>query len=176
MNTAVRFLVALALLSFPVAAGAEVSSGDQPTVEATTIDGEPLDSSDWRGTVVLVDFWATWCTPCRKSFPFYAKLAQKYDRENFRVVAVSVDEKRADIVDFLDEFDVPFDVVHDADHTLAERFEPPTMPTSYLIGPGGTVREVHEGFRPEDKPTIERRVADLVADARSAGGSTNSKD
>lgn len=157
----------LALLVLPAAdTTAKVESGDTPTLSVKTIDGEKLRLEEWRGRVVLVDFWASWCEPCRASFPFYRRLAEEYDDELFRILAVSVDEKRSDAEGFVEKFDVPFPVAVDADHELAGRFEPPTMPTCYLIGPDGEVRLVHQGFEESDEATIEKHVERLVAEAK----------
>lgn len=150
---------------------ADVGSGDRPSFEVTTVDGDTIDLETWRGKAVLVDFWASWCAPCRASFPFYDKLADEYD-EHFRVLAVSVDEKKAAVDEFLEELDVSFPVTIDTDHALASKFEPPTMPTCYLIGPAGKVRWVHTGFEEAHEEELEEKVETLVEEAKNTESGT----
>ena len=99
-----------------------------------------------KGKVVLVDFWATWCPPCRQSFPAFERLAQHFGRDKFAIVAVSVDESGADLQHHLAAHAPSFAAPHDAKHSLASAVEPPGMPTTYLLDRAGVVRVIHTGF------------------------------
>lgn len=156
------FSVLLALLALPHTAAAQVGEGDKPTLEATTVDGDSVSLADLEGKVVLVDFWATWCKPCKVSFPFYDELVDKYGERGFVVIAVSVDESKKPVERYLAKHDFGFSVVVDSSYTLAKRFKPSTMPTAYLVGRDGTVRDVHEGFEAEHKESIDKKIIELL--------------
>lgn len=161
-------IVAL-FVAAPVAGYSEIEKGDTPELQVETLDGETRSLEEWRGKVVLVDFWATWCDPCRDSLPFYERLADEYD-DRFRVLAVSVDERKSAVASFVDRHDFSFDVAFDDGHAIADRFEPPTMPTCYLIGPDGEVEFVHAGFEEGDDAALAERVESLVAETDGDSG------
>ncbi len=96
--------------------------------------------------VVLVDFWASWCAPCKASFPMMAKLHRDYAGRGLVIVAVGVDEKPAAAAAFAKKLAPPFPTMHDREQKLVQQVVVPTMPTSYLIGRDGRVRFIHQGF------------------------------
>lgn len=98
------------------------------------------------GKVILVDFWASWCAPCKASFPVYAQLNSAYAARGLQILAVSVDEKPAAYAAFLKKMNPPFATLLDQDHQLARAVSVPAMPTCFLVGPDGRVRFVHTGF------------------------------
>ena len=106
----------------------------------------PLDLSPYRGKVVLLDFWAYWCNPCRESFPWMGAIAQNYSSQGFVVVAVNVDHDRALADDFLKDNPAQFQIVYDPQGEVARQFQFKDMPTSFLIDRSGRVRFVHPGF------------------------------
>ncbi len=101
------------------------------------------------GKVVLVDFWASWCTPCKASFPMMAKLHADYAARGLVIAAVSVDEKSAAAKAFAKKLAPPFPALHDAQQKLVQQVVVPAMPTSYLLGPDGRVRFIHQGYHGE---------------------------
>ena len=155
-------LVMLVGLLASSSALAGVDEGDRPQLEAKSLSGDEIDLEALRGKVVLVDFWATWCKPCVKSFPFYSKLVDTYGDRGFMVVGVSVDRDRSLVERFVDAHQVSFPVVVDTDHALTRRFGPTTMPTAYLIARSGKVVEVHAGFTDEDRAKIEGWITKLL--------------
>lgn len=104
-----------------------------------------LDSYD--GKVVLIDFWASWCGPCRQSFPWMNDMHTKYQNDGLVIVAVNVDNDLAAANRFLSEYPAKFQVHFDEDKSLAQQFEVVAMPSSFLIGRDGHVVEQHLGFR-----------------------------
>jgi thiol-disulfide isomerase/thioredoxin len=102
-----------------------------------------------KGKVVIVDFWASWCLPCAKSFPVLDELQKKYG-DRLVVVAVNVDEKKAKMEEFLGKHPVSFTIVRDAEQKLVAVAEPETMPTSFILDGEGKVRFQHNGFHGED--------------------------
>jgi thiol-disulfide isomerase/thioredoxin len=99
-----------------------------------------------RGQVVWVDFWASWCGPCRKSFPWMKTMAERYGPRGFSVVAISLDKSRDDADAFLADFPAPFTVAYDPSGTTAEAYKVKAMPSSYLIDRGGRITYSHAGF------------------------------
>ena len=137
--------VALALVSL---ARADIKVGDPfPALSASgvvNLAGGELPAT--AGKVVLVDFWASWCTPCKASFPMMAKLHAEYAARGLVIAAVSVDEKSAAAKTFARKLAPPFPALHDAAQKLVKQVVVPAMPTSYLVGPDGRVRFIHLGF------------------------------
>ena len=116
-----------------------------------------------KGKVVYVDFWASWCGPCKQSFPFMNDLQARYRAQGFEIVAVNLDAKRGDADKFLSEVPAQFNVAFDAKGDSAKRFEVRSMPSSYLIGRDGKVVAAHKGFKDEDRQDLEARINQALA-------------
>ena len=116
-----------------------------------------------KGKVVYVDFWASWCGPCKQSFPFMNELLSKYGMQGFEIVAVNLDAKRDDADKFLTEVPARFTVAFDAKGESAKRFEVKGMPSSYLIGRDGKVVALHKGFKEEDRKALDAGIAQALA-------------
>lgn len=102
---------------------------------------------DYAGKVVLIDFWASWCGPCRQSFPWMNAMQAKYSDDGLVIVAVNVDNDLADANRFLNDFPARFQVHFDDDKSLAREYEVVAMPSSFLIGRDGQVVKKHMGFK-----------------------------
>ena len=119
---------------------------------------------DYAGKVVYVDFWASWCGPCRESFPFMANISRQFSAD-LVVVAINVDEDKDDAMRFLGLFEVPFDIVYDPQGQLAGGFDVPVMPTSYLFDREGQLLMRHSGFNRSDTDDLQQVIKEAV-DAR----------
>jgi thiol-disulfide isomerase/thioredoxin len=117
-----------------------------------------------RGKVVYLDFWASWCGPCKTSFPVLNKWHQQYGPKGFTVFGVSVDEKAAEMQDFLKKTPATFPIARDAAHRLVGAADVSSMPTSFLIDRKGIVREVHNGFRSKDEAVLAVKITTLLAE------------
>jgi len=104
---------------------------------------------DLKGKLVLVDFWASWCGPCKASFPAMEELQQKYGAKGLVILAVNLDDKQSEMEDFLKKHPVTFPVVRDAAKKLVAAACIASMPTSFLLDGEGKVRAVHNGFHGE---------------------------
>jgi len=146
MSLPTKIITGLALgLALTTAAWAEVKIGRPfPRLDGYALEGT-LPALE--GQVVLVDFWATWCAPCKASFPAYSELQHELAGRGFVLLAVSIDKTNAPYAEFLKRFSPAFPTVRDGSQKLVAEVKVPTMPTSYLIDRKGVVRAVHSGFR-----------------------------
>ena len=140
---------------------AEVRVGD-PFPSLSVLSPAGVEMPAGAGKVVLVDFWASWCAPCRESFHSYAQLQSDYRSRGLVIVAVSVDEKQSSFEAFVKKLNPPFMVLRDPGQQLVRQVSVPAMPTCYLLGRDGRVRFVHRGFRGVETDRAIRRETDLL--------------
>ena len=149
----------------PAASGGLVGS-EAPALTVEPVGGDgPKTLADARGQVVVVDFWATFCEPCRKSFPKYQELVDKFAGKVV-VIGVSVDDPEdksaEDLSAYAEELNVSFPLVWDKTQATAKAYKPPKMPTSYIIDTKGVVRYIHPGYKADEPAEIEKEVEELL--------------
>ena len=127
---------------------------------------KPVRFADFKGRVVYVDFWASWCAPCKQSFPWMNDMQAKYGPRGFSIVGINVDQKREDADKFLASTPANFLVGYDTTGKVAEAYQPKGMPTSFLIGADGKVRAVHVGFKDGQRADLEREIEAALAAAK----------
>lgn len=115
-----------------------------------------------KGKVVYLDFWASWCEPCKKSFPWMHAIKQSYADQGFEILAVNLDKDRKLADEFLKEMEVNFQVAFDESGASAAEYKLRGMPSSYLIGRDGKVYASHIGFRDKDKEQLEQAIKNLL--------------
>lgn len=143
------------------AAEAHAAAPAAPAFSLPTTHGTvALDSL--RGHVALVDFWASWCEPCRHSFPWMADVQKRYADKGLRIVAIDLDKDRDAADAFLARFDVPFTVAFDPSGKAAQAFKVKGMPSTYLIDAGGHVVLDHIGFDAKRAATLEAAIRQAV--------------
>lgn len=113
---------------------------------------------DFRGKLVYLDFWASWCGPCRRSFPWMNDMQSRYGAQGLQIVGLNVDANRADAVGFLEAVPAMFTVGFDPEGAVAATYGIKGMPSSILIGPDGKVVAMHAGFNDADKLQLERLI------------------
>jgi thiol-disulfide isomerase/thioredoxin len=136
----------LGLLTQPAVAG--LKAGDL-LPDLTTFKLEGALPEPTKGKVLIVDFWASWCGPCKESFPVMNELAKKYADRGVIVIAVNVDENRSDMEGFLKDNPASFTVVRDGSQKLVGKVGVGTMPSSFIVDQTGKVRFLHNGFHGE---------------------------
>jgi thiol-disulfide isomerase/thioredoxin len=162
-----RAQIALALVAAVFAAfqaRAEIKVGDAfPALAQSGLTGGSIPET--AGHVTIVDFWASWCAPCKASFPAYAKILNDYADRGLVLVAVSVDEKKSNYDAFLKKQRPPFPTLLDERKQLVAAVKVPAMPTSYILGRDGRVRYVHSGFHgAETEKEIRAQLDALFAE------------
>ncbi len=159
-----RFLLLIFfLISLPAAAHLE---GDTPPPSCNLAYQEGTPAQDWqamKGQVIYIDFWASWCPPCIKSFPFMNQLIEDFKERGLQVVGVNLDEKRSEAEAFLGQFPTHFTILFDQDKQCAKDFNVMAMPSTYIIDKRGFVRHVHLGFRPDEAGAV-RELIDALLD------------
>ena len=131
-------------------------------VQAEIYNISELDLKVHEGKVVYLDFWASWCEPCQRSFPWMNNLLEKYPAENFTVIAINLDAESEAMHRFLGKVPANFDIYHDPSGQIAEQFKIEGMPTSYLIDAGGKVVKKHMGFYTRYIENYEREIEELL--------------
>lgn len=133
-----------------------------PDFSLSPVDGgSPVGPKSFAGKVVIVDFWATWCKPCRESFPVYQRLLAKFPGQ-LAVLGVSVDDSKDGIEKFKSETGVHFPLVWDEGQAVAGAYKPGTMPTAFVVDRSGIVHSIHEGFHSGDEAALEQEIKSLL--------------
>ncbi len=133
-----------------------------PMLRLLDAQGRQHDLADLRGKVVYLDFWASWCGPCRQSFPWMNQLQQRHAKDGLVVLAVNLDAEAKDAAAFLARYPASFSVLYDATGASAKTWGVKAMPSSYLIDRQGAIRSRHIGFRPSSAVELDAQIAALL--------------
>src|SRR5438067_4533311 len=133
-----------------------------PLFALPTAAGDTVRLDRLRGKIVYVDFWASWCGPCRRSFPWMNEMNRKYGARGLTIVAINVDKRRDDAMRFLDETPAQFTIVYDSAGAVPLSYGVKAMPSSYLIDAGGNVSAIEQGFRDDSGATLEQKIRALL--------------
>lgn len=145
MLRSITVLLAGALLGSLAVAGA--LSGPAPSFSLESRDGETVTLTDLEGNVVMINFWATWCGPCREEMPHLEALHQRYSSLGFTLLGVNVEDNRAGADKFLKQTPVSFPILFDPENELSELYDVVAMPSTVLVGRDGTLRFIHHGYK-----------------------------
>lgn len=156
-----HILRSCALLLILFAGTAQAEYPQLPDFRLPTTQGE-ISSAKLNNQVVYVDFWASWCKPCQKSFPFLNELQARYAKQGLTVLGINLDKDHNAASSFLQRVPAHFTVAFDQQGNIAQQFHVQGMPSSYLVDRKGNIRARHIGFREEDKAKLEQAVTSLL--------------
>jgi len=141
-----------------------ISNGESSPPQTQPPASKHFDVTDYRGQVVYLDFWASWCLPCKKSFPFMNDLQAKYKSLGLSVVSVNTDYILEDAENFLQATPAEFKVIYDSEGELAASYKVQAMPTSFLFNRQGALIGSHLGFKTEDIAAITEEIELLLGE------------
>ena len=139
-----------------------VPASPAPDFTLRTLDGQNLRLGEQRGRVVLVNFWATWCGPCRQEMPHLNKLYDKYRSSGFVLLGVNVDEDTRTAAGVASKLGVRFPVLPDSDKLVSKKYDLKAMPSTVLIDRDGRVRYVHRGYQNGYEDTYDKQIRELL--------------
>lgn len=158
-------------LFFVLATGLVLASGalgamaaDAPSLALLS---DHVDLAELQGKVVYVDFWASWCTPCLKSFPWMAQMHVEHADDGLVILAINLDRDSTAADRFLDKHPVPFRVVRDPEGELAGAFDVQAMPTAFVFDREGKLAFRHEGFRDSESGETQEKVSALLGEGEA---------
>lgn len=156
-----------------VIASAEADTGGEPAAAsasppAVAADGA-LDLSPYRGKVVYLDFWASWCKPCLQSMPWLNEMQAKYAQQGLVVIGINVDRKESAVEAFLEKTPLDFEIIRDPQGQLARAYEIEAMPSSFVYGRDGALVKRTLGFHPKETEAMEAMILELLEQKPSGG-------
>jgi len=157
-------LVAILMICLPSASVRALEEGDRaPAFSAPSLTGEGMiELGDYRGKVVYLDFWASWCGPCLKAVPEIEKMRSEFPEDQFQIIAVNLDQVQKKALRFLKKNPIGYPSASDPKGRLPEKFGVDTMPTSYVIDREGVIRYVHRGFSRGDGSRLREEIRAML--------------
>lgn len=147
---------------FATVAWAGMAEAPAPDFTLKSASGENLRLSELRGDVVMINFWASWCGPCRQEMPILSELHDKYKSMGFTVLGVNVEENSAEARKLLKETPVSFPVLFDNKSTVSKQYDVVAMPSTVLVDRNGNMRYLHKGYKPGLENTYIEQVRSLI--------------
>ena len=147
------------LLTFLISPAALATQA--PVVELPG-DSGTVSLKEYRTQVVFVDFWASWCVPCRYSFPWMNEMQERYGKDGLKVIGINVDKDKAMAQKFLEHVPATFDIAYDPEGEIADLYSLKVMPSSYLIDRDGNLVHAHKGFKTSDGSRMETMIKKLI--------------
>ncbi|WP_317929991.1 TlpA disulfide reductase family protein [Halioxenophilus sp. WMMB6] len=164
--TTIKNLASIALATCLFAAAPTFASveikGTAPDFTLKTKGGENFRLAEHRGEVLFINFWASWCGPCRQEMPILDELHQRYEGAGFKVIGITIDEDTSEADALLKKIPVSFPVLYDAQSQVSRLFDVDAMPTSVLIDRSGKMRFLHRGYKPGFEDDYRAQIRELI--------------
>ncbi|GAB1269628.1 TlpA disulfide reductase family protein [Aurantivibrio infirmus] len=159
-----KFLLALIMSSFAItsANAATKLEGVAPDFTLPSNKNENIRLAEQRGEVIMINFWASWCGPCRQEMPILDELYSKYSRAGFKILGVNVDANVDDANKALKKIPVTFPVLFDTENKISELYDVSAMPTTIMIDRDGKMRYLHKGYKPGYEEDYRKQIQELI--------------
>ncbi len=152
----------LALGTAPVASAKVAENAPAPAFTLSAVGGQKVSLSQYKGQVVMINFWATWCGPCRQEMPLLDAMYKKYKKMGFTLIGVNVEPDSKAAEAFLKTMPVSFPVAFDPDSSISKLYSVQGMPSSIIIDRKGNARVIHRGYRPGDENVYLDHIRKLI--------------
>lgn len=162
LNTSRYLLIVLASLWLLSPLHAASVQGKAPNFTLKSNSGKNVKLSELRGQVVLLNFWASWCGPCRQEMPLLEKLQRRYSSLGFTVLGVNVEEDPRKAKTLLKDISVSFPILFDTRNTVSKQYKVSAMPSTVMIDRNGNMRYLHKGYKPGDEAQYKKWVKQLI--------------
>ena len=156
--TTIFLLVSLANANL----SANTISGEAPNFTLKSNSGKNIKLSELRGQVVLINFWASWCGPCRQEMPELNKLYSKYKKLGFTILGVNVEEDNTEALKIIKDDKISFPILFDTENKVSRLYDVTGMPTSIVVGRNGNMRYLHRAYKPGDISKYKKWVKELI--------------
>lgn len=143
-------------------AGASALSGTAPDFTLKSDSGKNLRLSEHRGQVVMINFWASWCGPCRQEMPLLDQLQQRYSKAGFTVLGVNVEQDNTQAKRLLQDMNISFPILFDSDSVVSKLYDVRAMPVTVMVDRDGNMRYLHKGFKPGYEDQYRRQIKELI--------------
>ena len=153
---------ATAFMASTAFAAAGDVSGPAPAFTLTTLSGQQQALSQYKGQVVMVNFWATWCGPCQQEMPLLDQMYKKYKPAGFTLIGVNVDKQQPPVKELLARKPVSFPILLDPANQVSKEYHVDEMPSSIIIDRKGEIRYIHRGYKPGDENEYQDRIRQLI--------------
>jgi peroxiredoxin len=161
-----KFLKRCTMAAIVIGSAAFAASGDAsgpaPAFTLNALSGQPGALSQYKGQVVMVNFWATWCGPCQQEMPLLDQMYKKYKPAGFTLIGVNVDKEGPAVKELLARKPVSFPVLLDPANQVSKAYHVDEMPSSVIIDRKGDIRYIHRGYRPGDENEYQDRIRQLI--------------
>lgn len=158
-----HLIFALLTTVFSLTASAGELSGPAPGFTLQTLDGKKVSLSDYKDHVVMINFWASWCGPCREEMPLLNEIYETYKKAGFVLLGINLDDDAAAAEAFLKKTPVVFPVLSDPSGKVADKYKNQAMPSSYFIDRTGNLAYLHQGYRPGEEADYKKIIRKLLA-------------
>ena len=152
----------LSAMIFMATAAADEVQGKAPDFTLKSASGKNLKLSEYRGEVVLLNFWASWCGPCRQEMPYLEQLQDRYASYGFTVMGVNVEEDSSKARKMLKDVSVTFPILFDTSNSVSKAYKVAAMPTTVIIDRDGNMRYLHKGYKAGDEATYKQWIKKLI--------------
>ena len=154
--------LSLILSTLPVQAGSEKIEGAAPDFTLKAHSGPNKRLKELRGDVVMINFWASWCGPCRQEMPILNDLYKRYRRAGFTILGVNVEANTSDAKRYLKEVPVTFPILHDTQSEVSKMYDVDAMPTTVMVDRNGNMRYLHRGYKPGYEDDYREQIKELI--------------